>query len=317
MSTYTTEVRYICETYADLSESVGYADVDDVIAASWDKIFDFDFPLFDEDYREALCSKILRHYYTREIGAETVARWKLFLRDTLDLQMPIINGYYQTAQLTLSLDPTHDVDYTRTHTTTSQGTQQTDGETHITTGSNTSSESSTTTEGTTSNTTEGTASSQSTATNSSDGLSTSEATAGAASDSRYSDTPQGALTGVEDGRYLTNATAGTSSSTNSSESESRTSGSSSSQDRSETGSTAQGSSSGQTDMHGSSTASGTETGTSSNTIGIHNVEDYVEHVVGKMGAQPPAALIKQFREILVSADQMVIDALADCFMMIY
>ena len=40
MSKYTTEVRYICETYAGLDESVGYDHINEVIAAAQNQIFD-------------------------------------------------------------------------------------------------------------------------------------------------------------------------------------------------------------------------------------------------------------------------------------
>ena len=73
MSKYTTEVRYICENYAQLNASVGYNSVQSVLDNSWDKVFDFDFPIFDENYREPLCKKILKHFYTREICEETVS----------------------------------------------------------------------------------------------------------------------------------------------------------------------------------------------------------------------------------------------------
>ena len=39
MSKYTTEVRFICEQKAGLEESVGFDQIDSVIAKSWDKIF--------------------------------------------------------------------------------------------------------------------------------------------------------------------------------------------------------------------------------------------------------------------------------------
>ena len=77
MSKYTTEVRYICETDSGLDESVGFNSVDDVISKSWDKIFTSKVPFFDEDYRKVLCCKILKHYYLREKGCETVGIWKL------------------------------------------------------------------------------------------------------------------------------------------------------------------------------------------------------------------------------------------------
>ena len=93
MSKYTTEVRYICEMYAGLEESVGFADVGKVITDSRDKIFDFQYPIFDENYRAALESKILLHYYTQEIGLETVGLWKLKLQAKMNEIMPIIISF--------------------------------------------------------------------------------------------------------------------------------------------------------------------------------------------------------------------------------
>ena len=43
MSVYTTELRYICETYAGLNESKDYPEVESIIQNSIGKIFDFDF----------------------------------------------------------------------------------------------------------------------------------------------------------------------------------------------------------------------------------------------------------------------------------
>ena len=62
MSKYTTEVRYICEKANDLEQSAGFADVDEIIAAAIPSVFSFDFPIFDESYRNVICTKILRHY---------------------------------------------------------------------------------------------------------------------------------------------------------------------------------------------------------------------------------------------------------------
>lgn len=111
MSKFTTEVRYICETYAGLDESVGFDDVDEVINRSYKKVFNFDFPIFDEAYRAVLEKKILRHYYTREIGDETVGLWKLRLCNKLNEIMPYYNQLYKS-QL-LEFNPFYDVDYTR------------------------------------------------------------------------------------------------------------------------------------------------------------------------------------------------------------
>lgn len=108
MSKYTTEVRYICETYAGLEESVGFSDVEKVIADSRAKVFDFDYPIFDEKYRAALESKILLHYYTQEIGLETVGLWKLKMCAKLNDIMPYYNQLYKSELLTFN--PLVDVD---------------------------------------------------------------------------------------------------------------------------------------------------------------------------------------------------------------
>lgn len=113
MSKYTTEVRYICETAAGYEESKGFADVDKIIEDSIDSIFSFDFPIFDESYRNVLCTKILRHYYTREIGFETVGLWKLKLQTKLTEIMPYYNKLYESELL--RFNPLYDVDLQTTH----------------------------------------------------------------------------------------------------------------------------------------------------------------------------------------------------------
>lgn len=96
MSKYTTEVRYICEVNAGLDESVGYDRVEEIISKSRTKIFDFSYPIFDSEYRSVLESKILRHFYTREIGFETVGLWKLKLSMKLNEIMPYYNRLYES-----------------------------------------------------------------------------------------------------------------------------------------------------------------------------------------------------------------------------
>lgn len=118
MSKYTTEVRFICETYAGYDESQGFSNVDEVLEKSYSKVFDFDFPIFDETYRGVLCRKILMHYYTREISEETVGLWKLRLCTKMREIMPYYNQMYKSALL--EFNPLYD-----THvTTTNKGTRK-------------------------------------------------------------------------------------------------------------------------------------------------------------------------------------------------
>ena len=71
MSNYTTQVRYIVETLANEKGSI-----EDMIASAKTKIFDDYWITYNIDYKPVLEQKILRSYYTREIGLETFELWK-------------------------------------------------------------------------------------------------------------------------------------------------------------------------------------------------------------------------------------------------
>lgn len=159
MSKYTTEVRFICEQKAGFEESKGSSNVDTVIAAAWDKIFTSNVTFFDASYKPVLCKKILKHYYLREIGAETVGIWQLWMNERLENIMPYYNQLYSSAAI--NYDPLKDVNVMRTYTKDIDNTEANTGSS----------------EGTTQN----------------------------INRDLYSDTPQGALTGVENETYLTDA----------------------------------------------------------------------------------------------------------------
>lgn len=183
MSKYTTEVRFICETAAGLTESAGYSSVNEVIQRAIPSVFNFDFPIYDESYRNVLCTKILKHYYTREIGAETVGLWKLWLDTRLNEIMPYYNQLYKSAMI--EFDPMYDMELTTTYTKENGGTTDVTGETtnnEIRDGIRNRAENQTG------------ASTQNNQ-NSNSGVSR----------DLFSDTPQGALDNLEDETYLTNA----------------------------------------------------------------------------------------------------------------
>lgn len=124
MSKYTTELRFICESESGLKESKGFNDIQEILEQSAPKIFNFYFPIFDEDYRLPLEIKILRHFYTREICEETVGLWKLRLQDKLNIIMPYYNKMYESELLTF--DPFHDVSLTRTSQKDAEGQETTE-----------------------------------------------------------------------------------------------------------------------------------------------------------------------------------------------
>lgn len=108
MSHYTTQIRYICENLSGLTDSAGYADVNKVIKKARKKIFTFDYPIFDADYKPLLETKILKHYYTREIGLESFGLWQLNLDRVMNEIMPLYNQYYESALI--KFNPMHDTD---------------------------------------------------------------------------------------------------------------------------------------------------------------------------------------------------------------
>lgn len=173
MSKYTTEVRFICEVNSGLNESVGYSKIEDVITGAIPKIFDFDFPIFDESYRSVLERKILKHFYTREICEETVGLWKLRLGTRLNEIMPYYNKLYKSELL--DFNPLYTDNLKRERTTKLNSKRETGNNGEVDTTNNSNSKGSGS--GTTNN----------------------------SGSDLYSDTPQGSLSGVESGTYLTNA----------------------------------------------------------------------------------------------------------------
>ena len=144
MANFTTQIRNICQNlsgYEDHGEILIQGVLtkltpDFCITLSMQKIFDFAFPIFDATfagsnegiyswnfptldqtgYKNILERKILRHYYMREIGFETVAQFKLHLNTKMNEIMPYYNQLYlaQEKLYDEAIDYLTDVDYTDT-----------------------------------------------------------------------------------------------------------------------------------------------------------------------------------------------------------
>lgn len=246
MSRFTTQVREICEVNAGLTESVGASKVDEIIAKAIPKVFNFDFPIFDEEYRTVLEHKILKHYYTREIGAETVGLWQLWLNTKLNEIMPYYNKLYESELLEFNPLYTHHLTRKGDKNGTENGTET----------------------GTEIGKTKGKTENKNDVNNSSWDL--------------YSDTPQGALKGLDDNTYLTNARKNTDS------------GSSS------------GSGSNEIDVNTSLSNKKDKTTT----------EGYVEEVAGYLGISG-SRLLQEFRSTFLNIDMLIIDELEELFMQLW
>lgn len=277
MSKYTTEVRFICENLSGLTDSVGYVSTNNVISNARKKVFDFSYPIFDENYRPVLETKILKHFYTREIGAESVGLWKLWLDTRLNEIMPYYNKLYKSELI--EFNPMYDVDLTTDHLRKGEGTENSNGnfsETHEVEREGSSNGSgSTETNGST------------------------EQIGGNKIDrwEYFSDTPQGAITGLANMEYLTNASHITDdgsatriNSNNDSLSEN------SYRDNNE------------------SNESGNRSGNNSNRVVLSNTEDYLEHVKGKTGGASYSKRLEEYRQTFLNIDMQVINNLNDLFM---
>ena len=252
-----------------------------MISYKWN--FDFDFPIYDENYRSILEKKILKHYYTREISAETVGLWKLWLNARMNEIMPYYNQLYKSALL--EFNPLFDVDYTRTYTRKNDGLQE----------SSSSGSSSGTGKTTGKNSGKVNGSKETTTTNNETGTFSGSKT------DKYADTPQGSLQNVISGKYLTNARIDS--------------------EDNETTSNNTGSVSDTTAETQESTQEGTNVSTASSetssTGKASNLEEYTETVSGKQGGVNYAAMVQEFRKTFLNIDKMIIDELSDLFFNLY
>lgn len=94
MSSYTIELGTVCRLL--------HAGPSDNWAAAWDAIGLSGYPIYDEAHRAELNGRIIRHYYLREIGVETVEMFGYYVDEAMRLIMPAYNKMYQSALLDVS-----------------------------------------------------------------------------------------------------------------------------------------------------------------------------------------------------------------------
>lgn len=281
MSIYTTEVRYICEVEAGYDVSQGFSKIDEILDRAVPKIFDFEWPIFDEEYRVPLEKKILRYFYTREIGCETYGHWKLMLQNKLCEIMPYYNQLYKSELLMAGVNPLNDVDYTKTGNRTDDGADTR------------------TTESSGTGNTEVKSTNKVVRSATDSGTNEAVVSGNQGHVRKYSDTPQGALSGVESGTYLTEAEVNTDT-----DNTTTTTTTSNKEDTTD-----------QTDSSGTSKNTTSETTNSRGTT--NNTAEYLERVTGKMGGTSYAKLLRELRESFLNIDGLVLKDLGMLFMNIW
>lgn len=281
MSIYTTEVRYICETMAGYDVSQGFSKIDEILDKAVPKVFDFEWPIFDEEYRVPLEKKILRYFYTREIGCETYGLWKLMLQNKLCEIMPYYNQLYKSELLMVGVNPLTDVDYTKSGNRTDEGADTR------------------TTEREGTDNTETTATSKDVKNGTTSGKESTSVYGNQTHIKKYSDTPQGSLTGVENGTYLTEAEFNTDS------------------DDTNTTITTSGTEDVTDQVDSSGSVKNTTTGNENSKGTTNNTAEYLEKVTGKMGGTSYAKLLRELRESFLNIDRDILNDLGVLFMNIW
>lgn len=292
MSKYTTLLRYIIESMAynvqgSIAQKIEYARP---------LIFDFSYPLYDASHKAELETKILKHYFTREIGAETYGLWKFYLDEKLNLIMPAYNIMYEN--VANNLDIFNNIDYWENaqgredNSEHFEQNQTTDNTNDVTTTSEGKSESSQSGTGESHNTSSSTSQSN---TNGSGTTKTLE-----------SDLPQVNYGGTDYG-------------TNMSEGENSNTASTTQTDSGKQDGTTSSSSTGSTTSNDSLTqnSTGQQKLVSTNTGGRINIDERLRHIAGRQGGENIAELLIKYQSSILNIDLMIIRDLGDLFMKIY
>lgn len=126
MSQYTITIREICNGF--YGDGWDTADIDDVVNAGRSGIFDFDYNLFDNDYKSVIETKVIRHYYMYEIGQETFNLWHFDFKTKWLEIISYYDKFYKADQL--KFDPLKNTDYTTDTTSSSDGVKTDTGGSH-------------------------------------------------------------------------------------------------------------------------------------------------------------------------------------------
>lgn len=113
--------------------------VDEIIDKARINIFNFSYPIYEASHKSTLEKKILKHYYTREISAETFGLWQLWLNTKMNEIMPKYNKLYRAEKelvdkMMLNIDVVtnhlrtddllHEADYATTSNTNDESTDK-------------------------------------------------------------------------------------------------------------------------------------------------------------------------------------------------
>lgn len=106
MASFTMPLRVLIEGYTQNETSLNARQR---IEKAREKLFDFDYPFFDEGLRKDFETHFIRRFYMREIGFETEGLFKFQLETWLQIEMPYFNKLLESE--TLSFNPLENVNF--------------------------------------------------------------------------------------------------------------------------------------------------------------------------------------------------------------
>lgn len=243
----------------------------EVIEYSLPYIFDEVFPIFDEKHRAVLERKIVQHYFFRQLCCVDPEEWKLRLNTKMNEIMPYYNKMYESYQYLV--DIMDDVDYERNidEQNASQSKEKTNS------------------------TIESDSTGKVESTSASTGNMETTSDEGVVNKVGYSDTPQGALSGVDTNTYLTTYQKTTNDTDKTQKSTSDTASN---------------------DFTKNQNESSTDTTIDSqrDNAGVVNRK---ERVKGKMYANTKSKMVMEYRKAIINIDLDIIKDLRPLFLNIY
>lgn len=310
MSYYTTQLRFICEKLAGLEQSnPDYRDINQIITKASTALFG-NYPIFDENYRTVLNHKIIQHFYQQEIGFETEGQFIFRLNVKMNEIMPYYNKLYLLDLEDIELF--NNEDYTETYSGKDEGSNtqnygKTDTETRDFSDKNS---------GTKTNkfVADNSSSGSNTSTDTTKNITQDTTTTDYSHDDRFSDTPEGNISGVGDKTYLTDyrvvkdqtKNGGNITSTNSGSIETR---GSNSENKDETSTLTD-----QTQI--SRTGTGNHKLSGKDVLDIIMNQNYTKKITGRNGINPIDQILK-IRNSFLNIDMLIINELEVLFMQIF
>lgn len=109
MASYTMKLQTLIDGY---SQDQPFLPIRNKITTARPKLFDFDYPFFDEGLRSQFEEHFIRRFYMREIGFETEGLFKFQLENWLLQHMPYYNKLFDSE--TITFNPLENIDFTVT-----------------------------------------------------------------------------------------------------------------------------------------------------------------------------------------------------------